>query len=415
MPQQTRTPPESPTRERQPGAAWPNVPHIAAPRPSALWRLRRKLRRWRNELRSIYEERMKRPSLEAWPVLINLNHTTVCNLRCIMCEQALDDIPQKIMEPEVYHRIRDELFERASEVSLTVMGDPLCVPKSFLDELLDDIDRFDLRLEITTNATLFGSDEDLEKLSRVTNKMVISMDGATKETFERIRVRADWERTVANIERFCRIRSSLPVHRRPLLYLNYVVMQSNLDELPLFIEHAHRWGAYSVTGSPMISAHPSIQHEAIRPDDPHVQEVVHAARELAYRYGISFRIPGLDVPVPVDATPARWNPSRITSRLKAWWNPWRPTFTLGLNYLAQKALHRFKVAPRECGFLWNKAYLQFDGTVSTCCHPSYIVTGNVAERSFHEIWNGKRYRALRETLNTDHPAAPCADCHLLRR
>ena len=76
---------------------------------------------------------------------------------------------------------------------------------------------------------------------------------------------------------------------------------------------------------------------------------------------------------------------------------------------------RVKVASRECGFLWNKAYLQFDGTVSTCCHPSYIVTGNVAERSFHEIWNGKRYRALRATLNTDHPAAPCADCHLLRR
>ena len=377
-----------------------------------LHRVQRKARRLTNEMRSILEERWKRPSCRSWPVVVNLNNTTVCNLRCIMCPQALQDVPQKVMSPAVYEHVRGELFERASELSLTVMGDPFCIPRPFFDQILDDVERYGLRLEITTNATLFGDDQQLERLARLATKIVISIDGATRETFERIRVRGNWERTVANVERLCTAIRRLPFRRRPLLYLNYVLMASNAGEFPLLLDHARRWGAYAVTGSPMIALDPSVAAEAIDVDaDPEVRESLAEASAKAFRYGIGLRIAGMAKPLP---RPPAWDLRLLPYRLRAWSIPWRPVLTQGLHYLAQKALHRFRVAPRECGFLWHKAYVQIAGRVSTCCHHDYLITGDLTASPFPSIWNGKRARGIRAALNSEHPAAPCRDCHLLR-
>lgn len=403
------------TRRARPGGdSAVDLPVPDAPRrtPSRLYRLRRKLRRLANELRSIHAERLKLEHVVADPVLLNLNHTTICNLRCMMCVQALEDVPQQVMQPEVYRRIRDELFDRVSHISLTVMGDPFCVPRAFFDEILDDVEHYDLRLELTTNATLLGKDEELERLARLTNKMVFSFDGATKETFERIRVPAKWDSTVANIERFCRIRRAMPAHRRPLIYFNYVLMRSNLEEFPRFIDLASSWDAYSVAGSPLITVHPDIAHEAVDTSDPHVVDVLSEARDRAFANGVGFHVDGAHVGFHGWSPP--WGPSRIRQQLSRWWIPFKPAASQGLGYLAGKILHRIRVAPRECGFLWNKVYVQMDGKVTTCCHPNNLYTGDITADPFREIWNGKRYRALRAALNTDHPAPPCRDCHLLR-
>jgi len=352
------------------------------------------------------------PGSRSWPISINLNHTTICNLRCIMCQQALEDIPQQVMDLGVYRRIRDELFEHISEVALTVMGDPFCVPKPFLNEILDDIERYDLQLEITTNATLFGNDEQLDRLARLTSRMIISIDGGTKETFEHVRVKANWERTVRNIERFNEARLRLPIHRRPLVYFNYVLMKSTLDEFPRFVELAKRWGGYQVNGLALILVDPAIASEAISLEDPHVLDILSQARETALRVGIRF-VPDVWVGIP-PARNLRHKLQRGVSKVRARLEAYRPVMRLGPAFLARMYLHRLKLADRECPFLWAKPYLLINGEVSTCCHPDFLEMGDLTKMSFRDIWNGRRYQALRETLNTDHPAKPCKDCHLLR-
>jgi len=56
-----------------------------------------------------------------------------------------------------------------------------------------------------------------------------------------------------------------------------------------------------------------------------------------------------------------------------------------------------------------------DGQVSTCCSPEFYITGNIMDSSLYDVWNGKRYKALRATLNGEHPPSACENCHLLRR
>ncbi len=376
------------------------------------YRVRRKLRRWTNELRAQAAERAKAPLLLSAPVHLNLNHTTICNLRCTMCEQGLGGVPQRVMERGVYRRVRDELFDSVSEVSLTVMGDPFCAPKDFLDELWSDIERYDLRLEITTNALLLGDEAELERLLRLLRRIVISIDGATRETYERIRKPAKWARLCENVERLFKVRRSLPPWRRPVVHFNFVVMRSNYEELPDLVDLVARWGGNSVSGALLIAVDPAIAHEALDERDEHLRDVVAEARRRSVRHGIGFGVGGAKSDLAFDrrgaSSGARERIVRIRSAL-------RPGIALGANYFIERIGRRWNRAPRECPFLWSKIYVELDGTVGTCCHPRFYLTGDLKRDSMRDIWNGRRYRGLRASLNSEHPAASCRDCHLLKR
>ncbi len=385
---------------------------VQGPRFNNTHRVVRQFRRWGNELLSIYEERTKRPNLRSFPVFLNLQHTATCNLRCTMCQQAYDEIPQEVMDIELYRRVRDQFFEGISELSLSVMGEPFCVPKRFFEEILDDVDRYDLRLEMTTNATLFGSDAQLERVARLTTKMVISIDGATRETFEKIRLRGKWDKVVGNLNRLQNARRKLSIHRRPLIYFNYILMKSTLEDFPQFIELAKGWDAHEVRGLPVQVIHPSLSSEVLDPKDPHVQEVLHAAKERAARLKVRIKMWDLD---PDLHAPKTLSPlTRICRVLLNAWLLFKPVFTQGPNYLTERALYGVHKAPRECDFLWNKVYVLLNGNASTCCHPKFLVTGHLMKQNFVDIWRGQKYQAIRRMLNTDNPAGPCRDCHLLR-
>lgn len=362
-------------------------------------------------MRAQVAERMQSPRLANSPVHINLNHTLICNLRCTMCEQGLGSVPQRVMDLAVYRRVREQMFDVISEVSLTVMGDPFCVPKPFLNEILDDIERYDLRLEITTNALLFGDDRELVRLARLLNKLVISIDGATKETYERIRKPGKWSRLTENVERFQRARRSLPPWQRPLVHFNYVVMKSNLEELPDFVDLCAKWDAYAVSAAMLITVDPAIAHEALDEHDPHVRAVLAEARRRAWAHGLNFKVGGSKPMLDEDRRSMR---APIAVRARQTWNALRPVFTLGTNYLWERVGRRVRPLKRECPYLWSKAYVQIDGAVGTCCHPRFYLTGDLKTNSLDEVWNSKRYRGLRASLNTDHPADACRDCHLLK-
>ena len=395
--------PEPPDRD------WASLA-LPGPGPGRIARLRRRLGRLRNELRSVLEERGKRGSLKAWPVTLYLYHTTVCNLRCVFCEQAFG-VPQLLMRPEVYARIRDELFEHVSELALTVMGEPLCAPSAFVGQLLDDAERFDLRLEMTTNATLLGPDEQLRRFLRRAHRINVSVDGATAATYEALRPPAKWCKLTENLDRMARLRRELPVWRRPMMVFNYVLMRQNLDELPAFVDLAAGWNAHAVHVMPLLEVDPSLRGELIDPAEEGVRATLDRAMERALARGVQLRVHGVELSPPP--------PRSVRERARRAWyrlmSSLRPTGAQGPYNLMQKVGHRFRVAKRECPFLWSKAYALLDGKVCTCCkHPGAFVTGDLMEEDFGGIWNGEQYRRLRETLNTDEVAPACRDCYLLR-
>ena len=91
-------------------------------------------------------------------------------------------------------------------------------------------------MSFTTNGSLLHKfKEELERLPRV--HLGISVDGASSETYEKIRVGAKWAEVSANVEWFSEQRR----FHRPLWdtsRLAFVIMKSNYEEIPAFVEWA---------------------------------------------------------------------------------------------------------------------------------------------------------------------------------
>ncbi|MEZ6194626.1 MAG: radical SAM protein [Planctomycetota bacterium] len=374
----------------------------------------RSLRRRLNELHSAVEERFKVARPRSWPIFLNLQHTSICNLRCRMCQQAWDDIPQVVMERGLYRRIRAATFDRVSELSLSVMGDPFCVSRDFIDEILRDVEDYGLRLEITTNATRLGDEAQVRRLARLVSHMIFSFDGATKETFESIRIGTSWERVTGQIEAFVRATRELAPWRRPLIDVNYVLMRSTLAELPRFVELAESWGVHTVRAFPMTLAHESMRDEIVDWREETAQAALAEAMRLSRRGRVRLHLAGeAAAALPADRSSLG---ARLAALPRTLGKILRPIPSQGLNHVFEKTLHHIAVKRRECGYLGGKVYLLLNGEVSTCCHPDYMVMGRLGGgEGLEATWRGDDYASVRAALNSERPADPCRDCHLLRR
>lgn len=152
-----------------------------------------------------------------------------CNLACLHCYQNIsrhDSVQRKGAE--------DELLALVPYLSDVVAGggEPLIIPfwRRFLASEARNVNPY-LRFATTTNATVIRDDvfDQLTTFNRLA--MIISMDGATKATFEKIRQPAKWEPFLENVLRL----RKLCADRGHFFSINISTMKSNLCELAAFI------------------------------------------------------------------------------------------------------------------------------------------------------------------------------------
>ena len=175
------------------------------------------------------------------PKLLTLETSSRCNLRCVMCPQAIDAVDRpKHMDA---HLMADlEKFIRQSErIQLHGIGEPLASP-AFWDSLKFIPEECDA--SINTNLTVLD-DRRLNKLIASQLKVInVSLDAARAETYQKIRG-FSFEEVIGNIRRFVEARR-VSGKKFPLLYMNMTLMRSNIEEILEFIELAAGMGADSV-------------------------------------------------------------------------------------------------------------------------------------------------------------------------
>ena len=94
-------------------------------------------------------------------------------------------------------RIVDEIFPYVDNIALSVSGEPLIDPHFLY--LLEQSRKFGIFVEITTNAVLVSRPGYLDAILDSVGRVNISMDAATKETYERLRQGARFEKVCRNI------------------------------------------------------------------------------------------------------------------------------------------------------------------------------------------------------------------------
>ena len=139
-----------------------------------------------NAYRSVYRRTIRRKT-RGVPRVLTIETCNVCNLECIMCPHRLMTRGKQTMDMGLYAKIIDSAAAMGiRELSLTNYGEPL-LDKSLVQRIKYAKGR-GMRVALTTNGTLLVRNDNTTKLLESGLDWIdISIDGITKQTYERIR------------------------------------------------------------------------------------------------------------------------------------------------------------------------------------------------------------------------------------
>jgi MoaA/NifB/PqqE/SkfB family radical SAM enzyme len=149
-------------------------------------------------MNSVFEPKLHSDlkQLEINEIEINKN----CNLDCVMCNTSLSERPQRNMELELFENVvmtTKSLGQR--RVALHTIGEPLMNP--LLEDYFKILRKQGMKVFLSSNGLLLHKRlELLFNYSDIIDELRLSIDGATKETYEKIRKPGKFDRLIENLE-----------------------------------------------------------------------------------------------------------------------------------------------------------------------------------------------------------------------
>lgn len=153
--------------------------------------------------------------LSDFPIVVCIEPTSVCNLRCVMCFQAdksfsSDKKVMGFMELDLFKKVIDEsVANDLCSIVIASRGEPT-LHKQLPEMIAYAREKGILDVKLNTNATRLTPELSRSLLKAFgdqgVNTIVFSVDSAEKEEFERIRVGANFDKIVENISVFRKIR-----------------------------------------------------------------------------------------------------------------------------------------------------------------------------------------------------------------
>ncbi len=177
------------------------------------------------------------------PVYLVIESTSICNLKCIMCPYPSMGRVNENMSMTVYEKIVAEGAGFVEFMWLHFFGEPLINKNIY--RMIDMAEEAGIRTGISTNATLMDEKACRAILDSKLSILLLCLDGATKETFEGIRLGARFEKVSANIARFGEMKRARNSDLKVALQM--IDMDANHSEKDLFLKQWRGHGFDSVT------------------------------------------------------------------------------------------------------------------------------------------------------------------------
>jgi len=168
------------------------------------------------------------------PKAIFVETFNVCNARCTMCPY-LKMTRQKVrMDIDLFCKIIDDAErEGIKRVGLHFYNEPLM--DSHLFKKIAYVKKKGLDVLFFSNGSLMDKEIAGKILSSQVDEIYFSVDGASKKTYEKIRVGLNYEKTRENI-RYLKKERDRKNLKKPKMYINFVIQKSNLSEQVSLLE-----------------------------------------------------------------------------------------------------------------------------------------------------------------------------------
>ncbi|MFH1398321.1 MAG: radical SAM protein [Candidatus Omnitrophota bacterium] len=185
------------------------------------------------------------PALAPLPRYVEIEVTTICPRRCIMCEHTYwnDQEERHLTFGEFKHIVGQ--FPKLRWLHLTGEGSAFTNPDYL--KMLTYAKEKDICVYLVDSFDHIP-EEALNKLIDLKLEGIyISLDAATKETYEKIRVGCDFERVVDNIRKFIALKRKKNA-LLPEISFRYTVIKHNVQEMPRFLDLVASFGERKLLG-----------------------------------------------------------------------------------------------------------------------------------------------------------------------
>jgi MoaA/NifB/PqqE/SkfB family radical SAM enzyme len=401
---------------------------------------------------------VKDNSIRDMPQWVSFQNTYTCNLKCPHCEthgtpegREYHNNRERNMSDDMLGRLMAETLPTADDFTLSLSGEPLATPN--FEAVLEQASQYGAKLDLITNGTLLTK-RRLTALIPHARRIQISIDGATKPTFEAIRLGAKFEHVMRNVRVLTRACELIPQHLRPQISFSYTIMGSNIRELPIIVRLARDLAVPTVNCHFITVLYDYVKNETVNRHKGlynfYRQKAVKAAQSLGVELNLPSPFAGVDpcedeildgsnmivgefprnhyetlpaggsfVQGPEIEPDAREIAAAITSKtlqfpslyecdareVEQQWATLRNSFRVAIT-----DAYNDETKVKYCHYLHKCIYIHASGDVGPCCIIGAPTLGNAKTQSVRDIWNGDAYNDFRSRFYSDNPYDCCKDC-----
>ena len=316
-------------------------------------------RKWANLARVEWERKRRKVEVSGHPYLLIIDPTNYCNLRCPLCPTGVKKLgrEQSMMSLDCFKRYFDPHVPFLFEVYLHNWGESLLNKQTY--DMIAYAQSRNVGTNLSSNLSALD-DGDLDRLlDSGLEYLVVSLDGATEETYRKYRVRGKFDRVMHNMRELIRRRNARGL-KHPVVEWQFIVMRHN-------------------------------EHEVGR------------AEEIAEEYGVDL-LRFIPVGLPYDfanrkALQKEWFPTSMKGRVE------------GAEHEEQTFGQGYKPGP--CFYLYRSMVVNSDGGVSPCC-VVYQKNRDFADLAGPDdpddvmaIFNNAKYRSARSLYSPEKVEGRC--------
>tara|TARA_A100001015_G_C15030764_1_gene733103 strand:- start:2280 stop:3320 length:1041 start_codon:yes stop_codon:yes gene_type:complete len=208
-----------------------------------------------------------------FPPQLVIENTSICNMTCIHCSHKELERPKRHMERPLWEKIVKEVAQEAPDCEIwpTFYGEALVM--SYKNEIWDRLDYADKagcrNLVLNSNGMLLDRWDNIDKiLKSPLKRFILSLDGFSKEVFEKVRVKGKHDEVYPNVVKLCQERIARG-QTYPSITAQFSVLPENVHEVDDYRNFWQSHGA-EVKVRPMMewTATGEIRTDTIVHDDP---------------------------------------------------------------------------------------------------------------------------------------------------
>lgn len=293
--------------------------------------------------------------------------SSACNLKCPQCFNQIDGHKTGFFSKELWQRRINPVLNQIDHIHLVGIGEPLLSKDLF--HFIKDAKAHNVKVHTTSNLQLVDEELARRLVTSGLDELSFSCDGATKATYEKIRVKGSFDKLISALDLINKFKKEYGSNN-PNLVLNFGAIKSNVSELPQIVQMAKQYNIDSIIAYHDVAYIEEMKNESLYHSQELSDQKFVKAKRLADELGINMFFPGLF------SSPIKYKPVGV-----------------------------------YCAYPYRHIWIYSDGRVGPCCmdFPDRYVLGNLNNSSIESVWNSKPILSLRKELATN-PSYTCRFC-----